>query len=226
MSWVDYWSDTRFDGAFWRRSLEHYVAGLHAQVPFAAHERVLDYGSGPGFLAPALHARVASVCLAERAGVLCEHARRLTADLDRVSIVHLASTSGPEVLPAGAFDVVIVNSVLQYVSRAEAPALLEGLGHRLAPGGRIVASDLVPPGNTLVPELVQVARWYRRWFGMLPLLRYLAWEAGKLPARRRLSLTRYDRASFEDVVPPHFSVDWIENPTVCSGRRAAVLRLR
>jgi SAM-dependent methyltransferase len=226
VDWVEYWSDTGYDAAFWRRSLQDYAERLHEQVPFAETDCVLDYGAGPGFLAPPLAGRVAELCLAERSAVLCDHARELTAGLEHVTVVRLAEHEGPEVLPHRAFDVVVVNSVLQYLTREEAREVLARLGERLAPDGRLVVSDLVPPGSSLLPELRDVVGAYRRWFGVWAFLKHLAWELGKLPARRKLPLTRYDRAGFEALVQDGFSVQWIDNPTICRSRQACVLRPR
>jgi len=221
--WVDYWSRADYDADFWRRSLADYVERLRRHVHVGADARVLDFGCGPGFLAPALAPHVAELWLADPSAALCEHARALTAELPGVRVVELTDSSALDALPRGAFELVVVNSVLQYVPSEETPALLARLGERLAPGGRLVVSDLVPRRASLLPELGEVFSAYRRWFGVGRFARFLVHELGQLRARPQLPLTRHEPRAFEALVSREYRVTWIPNPTVCRSRLAAVL---
>lgn len=147
---------------FWDRPHRIYVNGRHREVHYqrvaadilaelpSDHASVLDYGCGEALQA----AKVAARC---RRLFLCESAPSLCADLkvryaDTLSITVLA----PEEIDAlsdGSLDLVVANSVLQYLTREETAALAEKLLPKLAPGGRLILADIVPPDGSIVADV-------------------------------------------------------------------------
>jgi ubiquinone/menaquinone biosynthesis C-methylase UbiE len=60
-------------------------------------------------------------------------------------VISVAAPDDVRALPAGSLDVVVVNSLLQYLSRTELQDWLETFRLLLRPGGKLVLGDVVPP---------------------------------------------------------------------------------
>jgi len=147
---------------FWDRPHRIYVNGTHRAVHYERvaadilaelpHDRasVLDYGCGEALQA----AKVAERC---RQLFLCESAPSLRADLKaRYANMSSITVLAPEdiaALPDGTLDLVVANSVLQYLTREETAALAERLLPKLAPRGRFILADIVPPESSVVADV-------------------------------------------------------------------------
>lgn len=105
-----------------------------------AGERVLDIGSGPGFLASEIAQRVGqtgSVCGVDISAELLAYAAKQHAHQPQLTFLHGEASKLP--FPDASFDAVVVTQVLEYLEDVR-PALLEM--HRvLRPGGRVLVLD-------------------------------------------------------------------------------------
>jgi len=151
-SWLD----------FWDRSHRIYVNDRHlavhcrmvaddilslAPAPDAA---VLDYGCGDALEAPRVAERVRRLYLYDAAPeVRARLARRFGEDA-RIAIPDDDALADPAL--AGAIDLIVVNSVLQYVPPEGFAKLLATARRLLRPDGRLVLADVIPPGDTLVAD--------------------------------------------------------------------------
>jgi SAM-dependent methyltransferase len=144
MSWLDFWnSDTPI-----------YVSERHKSVHYAGiaddiigllpgkTARVVDFGCGEALSAD----RVAACC---GRLYLCDGAAQVRQRLaDRFSHLPNVTVVAPEDLKAVAdrpVDLIVVNSVVQYLSAADLEQLLALWRHNLAPGGRLIVADVIPP---------------------------------------------------------------------------------
>jgi hypothetical protein len=147
---------------FWDRPHRIYVNGRHRAVHYRqvaadiiaelphAHATVLDYGCGEALEAGKVAANCGKL-------FLCESAPTLRTDLkarfrDLASVMVLAPED-IESLPEGALDLVVANSVLQYLTRAEGAALAVKLRPNLAPGDRLIFADVFPPDSSIVADV-------------------------------------------------------------------------
>ena len=108
---------------------------LLQQVPFAPHERVLDFGAGTGLLATAIAPHVAQV-------TAVDHSANMLAVLreKNVSNIDTVQQAGLQGLPAGHYDAIVSCMALHHVP--DTAALLQGCAQTLRPGGRIALVDL------------------------------------------------------------------------------------
>lgn len=191
--------------AFWNGPRPIYVSERHRRVHYAKvaddilevlprpQARVLDFGCGAALDA----GRVAAAC--ERL-YLCEAAETWRAELaerfrghPRIEVI---DSDGMDALPDGSLDLIVVNSVLQYVPREEVPALLRRFRAKLEPQGLLVLADLLPERSSALADAVSLLRVGLR-HGFLPaalagLLRIVMSDYRRL--RREVGLT---------VFPPH-----------------------
>jgi SAM-dependent methyltransferase len=144
VSWIDYWNADTTIYANARHKQVHYqtlAADLIALIPTPT-ARILDFGCGEALSASDLAAACGSLVLSDGAPNVRTLLAARHASQPKITV---AAPSDLEALPNASFDVIVANSVVQYLTRADLAALLP-LWHRLlAPGGHLILGDIVPP---------------------------------------------------------------------------------
>jgi len=138
--WQDYW-DRLEEHVFFRVEAEDYVARLGAALGPHLGARVLDFGCGFGFVADLLAPEVTALFVFDAS----DHMRRQAQlRLAGQANVRFLGPPGAAPWPAGLqFDLILVNSVVQYMTLDEFHGWLGRWRAMLAPGGRLVLSDLL-----------------------------------------------------------------------------------
>ncbi len=144
MGWVEYWDDKPTIYVNDRHRVAHYRCVADGLIGYVGAGRpvVLDYGCGEALNADdvAKHARHLYLCDAA-ASVRAELTRRF-AQVDNITVI------APEDLAtwsAGPIDLIVANSVVQYLDRAGLDDSLASWKRLLSPGGRILLADIIPP---------------------------------------------------------------------------------
>ncbi len=134
-----------------------YIARLHAAVPVRPTDRVLDFGCGAGHAVAQLAGVVAAVGYWD----VAEPMRRATAErTGRLGTVFPVDLARPCPLGAyGQFDLLLANGVVQYMGRDEVRRWMLRWRTLLAPGGRIVLSDIPAPATSAVGEVIDTLRF-------------------------------------------------------------------
>jgi SAM-dependent methyltransferase len=192
--------------AFWNSEHSIYVNARHRDVHYRAvaddirryvpsrDAMVLDYGCGE-----TLHAdRVAAA-----AGrlILCDAAPKVRAALlARFEHVHNIDVRAPEevaMLPAHTLDLIVMQSVAQYLQPEELDALLAQFRRLLKPGGRFVLGDVLQPHVSPLTDAAALLRFAAAngFLGaaLLGLLRTVFSDYPRL--RSTLGLSLYDEAA-------------------------------
>lgn len=190
---------------FWSREQRLYVNDRHREVHFrntatqiiallaGGRARVLDYGPGDAVHADRIAAAAAHLTLCEAAGRIRRRLASRFAGHDKVTVTGAA---GLAEVAAESVDLMVVNSVVQYLSRAELEALLAEARRILVPAGRLLIGDVIPRRASALSEVVAMLRFAARE-GFLPdAVRALAATAFSPYSRirTRLGLSRYDQA--------------------------------
>jgi SAM-dependent methyltransferase len=187
---------------FWNRGNRIYVNDRH----LAAHCRVvaqdirslkpgpdaavLDYGSGEALEAGRVAAAVGRLYLYDAAP---EVRVRLAQRFAAATNIAVLDDAGLAALPERSLDLIVVNSVLQYIAKPELPALLERWRRWLRPSGRLVLADIVPPRDMLVPDTLALLGFARREGFLIAALFGLVatFFSDYRRLRARLGLSRY-----------------------------------
>jgi len=193
--WLAFFDSRHFIYVNARHKDVHYrllAKEIAALVP-APDARVLDYGCGE-----ALHADM----LVEAAGelILCEAAPGLRAALERrfTAHVNIRVLAPHEIarLKEHSLDLIILHSVVQYLTPAGAGALFALFRRLLKADGLLVVSDVVPAGGSTAADTIALLKFGKANGFFIAacwgLLRTLLSDYSRL--RSRLGLTAYSEA--------------------------------
>ncbi|MGF9764052.1 class I SAM-dependent methyltransferase [Microvirga sp. 0TCS3.31] len=179
MNWRDYWNQDTPIYTGERHKLLHYrliandIIGL-IPSPDAA---LLDYGCGEALFADKIAAKCARLILSDAAPLVRERLNERFKDNERITVL---STDDVADLPDASFDLIVVNSIVQYLSLDEFRALLKLARDKLKEDGRLILGDIIPPDTSPITD----AR----------ALLSFAWQGGFL----RSALTGLARTAFSE----------------------------
>jgi SAM-dependent methyltransferase len=143
-SWIEFWDGDHAIYVNDRHKQQHARAVgrdivRHIATPHAA---VLDYGCGEALYADDVAAHCRRLVLCEAAdGVRARLAQRAAA----LANVEVVDPAGAARLPPGTVDLLVANSLVQYLERDELTTLLALWREKLRPGGVLVVADVIPP---------------------------------------------------------------------------------
>jgi SAM-dependent methyltransferase len=144
MNWRDYWNQDTPIYVSDRHKVLHYwlIANDIAALIPSPDAVVLDHGCGEALSANRVAARCARLYLCDGAPVVRQRLKeRFRNDL-RITVV---APEEVDALPDASLDLVVVNSLLQYLSLEELRGLLQTWRAKLKPDGRLVLADVIPP---------------------------------------------------------------------------------
>jgi SAM-dependent methyltransferase len=195
--WRSFWDSTHSIYVNARHKDVHYreIADQIAAFVPAPSARVLDYGSGEAIHADRVAAVAAQVLLCDQApSVRAAIAARFEAN----ARIRALAPEEVEKLPDRSLDLIVANSMSQYLTPAELDRVL-GLWHRLlTPSGVLIVGDVIPPDAGTMTDVAALMR-YAAANGFLlaalwGLLRTAASPYSRL--RSRIGVTRYTQSAF------------------------------
>jgi SAM-dependent methyltransferase len=193
--------------SFWDSAHSIYVNARHKDVHYreiadqiaafvpGPGARVLDYGCGEAIHAGRVAAVAAQVLLCDQApSVRAAIAAQFAAD----ARIRALSPDEVEKLPAQSLDLIVANSMTQYLTPAELDRLL-GLWRRLlAPAGTLIVGDVIPPDAGTFTDVAALMRYAAAngFFiaALWGLLRTAVSPYSRL--RSRVGVTRYTQSDF------------------------------
>lgn len=144
-SWVEYWNgDSPVYVSARHKSLHaRAVAGDIIGLIHKPGTRLLDYGCGEALEARRVAAHCGTLYLHDAAPAVLAGVAERNAGETRIKPLDADALAA---LPVGSLDLIVINSVAQYIPRDDFSALVATLAGKLAPGGRLVLGDILPPG--------------------------------------------------------------------------------
>jgi SAM-dependent methyltransferase len=193
--------------SFWDSAHSIYVNARHKDVHYreiadqiaafvpAADARVLDYGCGEAIHADRVAAVAAQVLLCDQApSVRAAIAARFEAD----ARIRALAPEEVEGLPDQSLDLIVANSMTQYLTPAELDRVL-GLWRRLlTPSGALVVGDVIPPAAGTLTDVMALMRYAAANGFLLAALWGLVRTAVSPYSRlrSRIGVTRYTQSAF------------------------------
>src|SRR2546421_13104648 len=123
MNWRDCWNQDTPIYVGERHKILHYqlIAKDIAALVLSARDHVLDYGCGEALSAARVAAKCERLYLCDAAPLVRE---RLRERFGRNATIAMLAPEEMDRLPDGSLELVVVNSLLQYLSREELRSLL------------------------------------------------------------------------------------------------------
>jgi SAM-dependent methyltransferase len=201
MNWRDFWNQDTPIYVSARHKVLHYARiarDIAALIP-SPDALVLDYGCGEALSADRVAAKCRTLHLCDAAPLVRERLRARFADERRIRVL---SPEEVEDLPDASLDMIVANSVVQYLSLDELRALLALARLKLKPHGSLVVADVIPPDASPVTDagaLLSFA-WKGGFLGaaVAGLARTAVSEYRRL--RDELGLSQYDAEEMSEVL--------------------------
>ncbi len=144
MNWRDYWNQDTPIYSGERHKLLHYrlvandIIGL---IP-SRDAVVLDYGCGEALFADKVAAACAKLYLSDAAPLVRDRLNERFRGNDKIVVLAPEDVSG---IDDASVDLIVVNSLLQYLSLDELRGLLKLWKAKLKSSGRLIVADVIPP---------------------------------------------------------------------------------
>jgi SAM-dependent methyltransferase len=158
MNWRDYWNQDTPIYVSERHKALHYqrIAADIAELVPSPDAHVLDHGCGEALSAGRVASRCAKLYLCDAAPLVRE---RLMARFGHNPKVDVLAPEGVEDIPESSLDLVVANSLLQYLSVEELRGLLGLWRGKLKPSGRLVLADVIPPNLSPIADAKALLRF-------------------------------------------------------------------
>lgn len=145
MSWREFWNADTPIYVNDRHKTVHYqrIASDIARLVSNPDAHVVDYGCGEALAAGQVAAGCGHLYLCDGAGIIRDRLRQRLATTGNVTVLSPEEFAS---IPGGSLDLVVVNSVVQYLSKEQFDACLAQWRRKLKPSGRLVVADVIPPG--------------------------------------------------------------------------------
>ena len=193
--------------SFWDSEHSIYVNARHKDVHYreiadqiaafvpSPAARVLDYGSGDAIHADRVAAVAGEVTLCDAApSVRASMAARFASN-PRIKVIAPEEVA---VLPDGQLDLIVTNSVAQYLTEDELTQLLAMFRRLLAPNGILIFADVIPPGVGALSDVSALLRYAAKHGFLIASLVGLA-KTSVSPYRKirnTLGIAQYTEAQF------------------------------
>jgi SAM-dependent methyltransferase len=150
-SWIDYWNSDHPIYVNDRHKALH-ASGLandfrrHVPSPTAA---VLDFGCGEALYAEEVARFCGRLYLSDAAPAVRAKVAERVNDRPNIAVQSAEETAA---MPDASFDLIVVNSVAQYLTTEQLAGFLPGWRRMLKPDGRLVLADVIPPDVSPVTD--------------------------------------------------------------------------
>ncbi len=147
MSWRDFWNrekNTIYVNERHGALHDDLVAKGIASLVRSPDSIVLDYGCGDASAADLVARKCAKLYLYDAAPNVRARLARRFEGRDTIALLGEEALDG---LADGALDLIVVNSVLQYIPKRDFETLLDGFRAKLKPTGRLVLADVISPAT-------------------------------------------------------------------------------
>ena len=161
MGWIEYWDDKptiyvnqRHREAHYRSIAEGLIANLGGGRPV-----VLDYGCGEALFAGEVAGRCRRLFLCDAAPSVRQELARRLGEHASISVIAPDDLDG---LAEGSIDLIVANSVIQYLSRDDLGRCLGTWRRLLTPDGRLLLADVIPRSIGAVQDAAALLAFARR----------------------------------------------------------------
>jgi SAM-dependent methyltransferase len=203
-SWIEFWDS---EHAIYVNDRHKHLHAQNVGRDIARHIRapdaiLLDHGCGEALYAAEIAAQCGRLILCEAAPAVRSRLAARVAGNEKIVVI---GPEGVDGLPDDALDLVIANSLVQYLTRDELARLLDGWRRKLKPGGELIVADVIPPDVNRLTDALSLLRfaWWGGFLGaaFFGLVRTAFSDYGKV--RSQLGFAMYREGEFLSLLRAH-----------------------
>jgi SAM-dependent methyltransferase len=159
--WISYWDSDHPIYVNVRHFDVHYanIADDIVRLLPSKQARVLDYGCGEALHADRIAANCGTLYLCEAAPTVRE---RLKARFNKIANIAIFTPEEVASMEPQSLDLVVANSLIQYLKRDELLKLLKLWRRVLSPGGALVVADVISPKQSALADAVSLLNFARK----------------------------------------------------------------
>ncbi len=193
--WISYWDSDHPIYVNARHFDVHYanIADDIVRLLPSKQARVLDYGCGEALHARRIAANCATLYLCEAAPTVRE---KLKARFGKIANIAVTTPEDVAAMEPQSLDLIVANSLIQYLKRPELLALLKVWRRLLSPGGSLVIADVISHKQSAIADAASLLNFARKngflTAAFIGLVKTTLSDYRKL--RAQLGLTTYDEA--------------------------------
>jgi ubiquinone/menaquinone biosynthesis C-methylase UbiE len=204
MSWREFWNGTHSIYVSGRHRTLHYegiARDIVALLPLGS-AIVLDHGCGDALSADIVAAACGRLYLFDAAANVQERLRQRFAGNAKIGVL---SNAALDALPDGSLDLVVVNSLLQYLGRADFETLLDFWHRLLKPTGKLVIADVIAPDSGALGDVTALLSfaWRGGFFVKACTGLVATYFSDYRKLRHDLGLTRYSADEMQRLLAAH-----------------------
>lgn len=172
MTWRDFWNGEHALYVNSRHRALHFAdigKDVAALIP-SPDAFVLDYGCGEALAADLIAEKCGRLYLYDAAPRIAAALRQRYVVSDKIVVLDEAAL---DALPDASLDMMLCNSVFQYLSREECGALVAFAAAKLRLGGRLIVADVIPPHVDAMTDSLALLEFAYRGGFLLAALRGL-----------------------------------------------------
>ncbi len=143
MTWRDYWNSDTPIYVNDRHKIVHYTRIANEVLALLPEPglNVLDYGCGEALASDRVAPATGHLYLCDGAPLVC---RRLSERFGGIGNVTVLTPEETDRIDPGSIDLIIVNSLIQYLKKPELEAAMAVWHGKLARNGRLLIADVIP----------------------------------------------------------------------------------
>jgi ubiquinone/menaquinone biosynthesis C-methylase UbiE len=224
-SWLSYWESPNRSYVSERHKRAHYEAVFAGTRPHLPRRGgvVLDWGCGDALAAPQIADLCGTVLLYEAAESTCQRLRQRYTGDPRIRVLKKDELNAR---PSESIDLIVVNSVIQYLSSEDFDAALGLFQRLLKQGGSLLLGDVISPGTGNIRHVRTFLEFARRKRFLAAAIWGLArtYASSYRRLQRDVGLAAYDAAEMLRRLAEHgFAAEKLTRNIAVSTHRSAYL---
>lgn len=185
-NWITFWNKpdiyNDLNSNFKQKSSKRFFKQLIKILGIEKSQRILDFGCGEAITAPSIVEKGHQLYLYDRSTFYSQRAKELFQENKQIQVL---SDDQYNSLSNDSIDVIVVSSVIQYLTPAEVEETLKKWHPLLPAGGRVILADVVPPKSNAIIDAIR--------------LFFTSVKIGILPGFFQLMLSHFKSAEYNDL---------------------------
>ena len=159
--WISYWDSDHPIYVNARHFDVHYanIADDIIRLVPGKSARMLDYGCGEALHADRIAANCATLYLCEAAPTV---RTRLKERFGKIANIAVTTPEEVAAMEPQSLDLIVANSLIQYLKRDDLLALLKVWRRVLTPGGALIVADVISPKQSAIADALSLLNFARR----------------------------------------------------------------